>query len=189
MNSQQTLEFLHHAKEGNRSAFAEILRAHQHLAFGAAFRLLLDEHEAEDVVQETFVRIWRNLHRFDPRKSFTTWMYSIVMNLCRDRLRERRRRPTQRLEPSEMEYLPGAQASGEAAEQWELVGIVGRLAERLPLKQRLVFTLRDLQDLSVEEVARVVGISESSVKTNLHHARRTLRRLLAREYSITGVDS
>jgi len=189
MNSQQTLEFLQDAKEGNRSAFAAIVRSHQHLAYGAAYRLLLDVHEAEDVVQETFVRIWRNLYRYDPAKAFTTWMYSIVMNLCRDRLRERRRRPSQALEPSEMEHLPGAQASGVGAEEWELAGIIGRLAEQLPLKQRLVFTLRDLQDLSVEEVASVVGISAASVKTNLHHARRKLRGLLAREYKITGVDS
>jgi RNA polymerase sigma-70 factor (ECF subfamily) len=188
MNIRETQDCIERARTGSRSAFAELVRSYQQFAYGIAFRLLWDAHEAEDIVQETFVRIWRHLHRWDPEQAFTTWMYVIVTNLCRDRLRERNRRPFLRMESEQMEQFEDPAGIFEAPESVDLLNIVRRLTERLPLKQRLVFTLRDLQDLSVQEVARIAGISEASVKTNLHLARRKLRALLIQEYRITGVE-
>jgi len=188
MNIRETQECIERARNGSRSAFAELVRSHQQFAYGIAFRLLWDAHEAEDIVQETFVRIWRHLHRWNPDQPFTTWMYVIVTNLCRDRLRERKRRPFLRMESEQMEQFEDPAGTLEGPESVDLLNIIGRLTERLSLKQRLVFTLRDLQDLSVQEVAKIAGISEASVKTNLHLARRKLRALLIQEYRITGVE-
>ena len=191
MSNNETSNRVEAARAGNRAAFAELLRSHQQFAYGVAFRFLWDVQEAEDVVQETFVRIWRNLPRFDAEQSFTTWMYAIVTNLCRDRVRDRKRRPSIAMEPDCMAQLEddGIQDVATAVAGENLLEIIRRLTEGLPLKQRLVYTLRDLQDLSVQEVAGILEISESSVKTNLHLARRKLRGLLVQEYRITGVTS
>jgi len=189
MNSRETMELVKGARQGSRAAFTELVRLHQGFVYGIAFQLLWDANEAEDVVQETFVRIWRNLARFDTTRSFTTWAYAIATNRCRDRLRERQRRPSTQMEPEQMNELEGPADVSATVNAAELQEIIRRLTERLPLKQRLVFTLRDLQDLSVREVAAIVRISEASVKTNLHLARRKLRRELTQEYSITGVTS
>jgi len=189
MDNLETQRWIRESRQGNRTAFAELVRSHQQFAYGIAFRLLWDAQEAEDIVQETFVRIWRNLGRFDLQRSFTTWMYAIVANLCRDRLRERLRRPSARSAEAPLEELPDPVDLVASVSGGEIQQIVCRLTESLPLKQRLVFTLRDLQDLSVREVATALDISEASVKTNLHLARRKLRYLLTSEYSITGVQS
>ena len=189
MDSQALQDQIEQARRGDREAFAALVRCHQEFAFGVAFRLLWDVQEAEDIVQEAFLRIWQHLPGFDSTRRFTTWMYAIVANLCRDRLRERRRRPSVSVEPAELERLQTAlEEAGRLGEE-EVHQIVRLFSERLPLKQRLVFTLRDLQDLSVAEVASILETSAGSVKTNLHLARRKLRRMLTLEYKITGVES
>jgi RNA polymerase sigma-70 factor (ECF subfamily) len=189
MDTQALQDQIEQARRGDPGAFAALVRCHQDYAYGVAFRLLWDVQEAEDTVQEAFVRIWQHLPAFDRTRRFTTWMYAIVANLCRDRLRERRRRPALTMEPAELERLQSALEDSSGMGDDEIHTILRLLCERLPLKQRMVFTLRDLQDLSVEEVASVLEMSAGSVKTNLHLARRKLRRLLALEYNITGVES
>lgn len=189
MDTQALQDRIEQASRGNRDAFAALVRGHQAFAYGVAFRLLWDVQEAEDIVQEAFVRIWQHLPAFDRTRRFTTWMYAIVANLCRDRLRERRRRPSVAIAPAELEGLCTSLENPGPMDGDEIHTIVRQMSERLPLKQRMVFTLRDLQDLSIEEVASILEMSPGSVKTNLHLARRKLRRLLALEYKITGVES
>jgi RNA polymerase sigma-70 factor (ECF subfamily) len=173
---------------GDRHAFGEIVREYQQMAYSVAVRLLWDPHDAEDAVQEAFVRIWKSLHSFKPASRFSTWMYTIVTNVCLDVLRTRKRQlsdlPDSLTEPAGQE---GEDPSDVVAGR-DLLRILHILAESLPARQRLVFTLRDLQDLSIRDVVRITGLSAASVKTNLHLARRRLRRTLASEYDITGTQ-
>ena len=177
------------SREGDQRAFRRVVLSYQAFAFRLAFRLLADEDEAKDVVQECFIRIWYGISRFDPTKKFTTWMYRIVSNLCIDRLRSRRRysgwfRRTaeheERQEPS-MSISPDEQYSNA-----QLALLIRTLSDRLPPKEKLVFALRDLEDMAVDEVAAITGMSSDDIKANLFHARRAIRRTLEREYMPEG---
>jgi len=176
-------------RDGDMQAFRTLVRENQSYAFGLALRMLHNEQDAEDVVQEAFIRVWKHLSDFNPQNRFTTWLYSIVSNLCLDRLRsEKRWRKfvTRQDSSHESEQLPGIQRPEDIQSNRELVGIIRQLTERLPPKQRLVFTLRDFEECSVAETSEITGLSVGAVKTNLYHARRQIRQILSREYDLKG---
>ena len=145
-------------------------------AYALAFRTLADEEDAKDVVQETFIRLWNNLRRYDPSVKFTTWLYSIVINLCYDSLRSRRaRRAADTTDASLLASIATEDNPERTLDNAELGALIGTLTEELPPKQRMVFVLRDLQGLSIREVCDILHLSEGSVKTNLVYARKHLR--------------
>jgi len=93
MTETTTIADIRSSQQGDENAFARVVRAHYSYAYTLAFRLVLDESDADDVVQEGFVRVWKNLDRFDPNTRFTTWLYRIVTNVSLDVIRARKRRP------------------------------------------------------------------------------------------------
>jgi RNA polymerase sigma-70 factor (ECF subfamily) len=178
---EPTESLMDRCKHADKEAFREIVERHQEYAFALAFRILCESEAAKDVVQESFIRVW--IHRGDYRAEmkFTTWLYRIVVNLCYDLLRAKRRR--------EHVFLPMGESMGthveadrhdpeELAGNRDIAEWILRLAGNLPERQRIVFTLRDLQDQTVEEVAAIVGISPGSVRTNLCYARAAIRMRL-----------
>jgi len=183
-------DILTRVRTGDMSSFAELVRTYQPYTYRLAVRLLCNETEAEDVVQETFVRVWRSIDRYDPGVRFTTWLYRIVTNLCLDLMRAKKRRGLirnrQGSETNAENDPPSAVDIEQAVSTADLTRIIRTLAGNLPETQRLVFTLRDLQDLSVDEVSKITGLSGASVKTNLHYARRTLRERMELEYHVRG---
>ncbi len=177
------------AKEGDVGSFDRLVRHYQSYVFALAVRLLCDEDEAKDIVQESFVRVWKSFDRYDPEQRFTTWLYKIATNLCLDRLRAARRRSlifSSSTETDDVQSMCDGHDLEEIQSNQDLIGIIKQAAGHLPEKQRLVFTLRDLQDLSVDEVVEITGLSRESVKTNLHYARRAIRELLAQQYNVQG---
>lgn len=173
------------------ATFEQLVRQYQPLAYSLAMRFLGDETEATDVVQESFIRIWRHMHQYDPKQKFTTWLYRIVANLCIDRTRSLKRSRAlflSREHDPGLEEIPDQVDSETAHSNEQLADIIIRLSSRLSTKQRLVFMLRDLQDLTVDEVVEVTGMSVGSVKTNLYYARKTIRDLLASRYGIVRED-
>jgi RNA polymerase sigma-70 factor (ECF subfamily) len=158
-------------------AFRRLVEEHQSYVFSLAFRLLRDEDDARDVVQETFIRVWKNLHRYDQRAKFTTWLYTITVNLASDMLKSRARRRRWFPTPGtgDTQHSAGAKEEEMNIVNRDLAANIKTLAGKLPPKQQLVFVLRDLQDLSVDEVGHVLSMSTSSVKTNLCYARRFIR--------------
>jgi len=177
---------------GNPAAFEELVRQYQPYAYSLAVRMLCDEQEAEDAVQEAFINVWRSIDRYDPSVRFTTWLYRIVTNLCLDHLRARRRRNW--ISFSRTGNEEGAaeiRADGspsDLASTEDLISIIRTLSSGLPETQQTVFVLRDLQDLSIREVCSITGLSEGSVKTNLHYARRKIRDHLVHEYGVKGAS-
>lgn len=172
-------------------AFEQLVRNYQPDAFSLAMKFLCDETEASDVVQESFLRVWKNIDRYDPNQKFTTWLYKIVSNLCVDRFRSLKRSRSLFLSRDRdpmMEDLPDERDWETLRSQEQLAEIVRTLSNRLSRTQKLVFTLRDLQDLTVEEVVEITGLSIGSVKTNLHYARKSIRDMLVRHYGIVRGD-
>jgi RNA polymerase sigma-70 factor, ECF subfamily len=164
------------------------MEEYQGYAFAVAFRILCDEEDARDVVQESFIRVWKNFGGYDEHVKFTTWLYRIVTNLCFDKLRANKRRPEVALEGGDLSTLISTAIEddpGTVYDNKELSSIIAALTEALPPKQKIIFVLRDLQELNVREVCDILGLSESSVKTNLVYARRCIRRQLE-HYHIYG---
>jgi RNA polymerase sigma-70 factor, ECF subfamily len=172
-------------------SFEELVRKYQPYVFSLAMKFLADEAEASDIVQESFLRVWKHIDRYDPQQKFTTWLYRIVVNVCLDRLRALKRNRGiffSRDRDPLLEDLPDEHDWDAAITQKDFALIVRTLSRQLTRTQQLVFTLRDLQDLSMDEVASITGLSMGSIKTNLHYARKAIRDMLVRRYGIARGD-
>lgn len=175
---------LQRAQSGDRMAFGTIMNQYQSYAYRVAWGMLLHAEDASDVVQESFIRVWKHLPKYDPQIRFTTWLYQIVMNLCRDALRKRKK---QRLHlsvdsyESRYEIPSGKNVEKQFADQ-DLIRRLMDAMQTLPLKQRMVFVLRDLEDMSLSEIAVQLKISKDSVKTHLYLARKWIRETFGHLY-------
>jgi RNA polymerase sigma-70 factor (ECF subfamily) len=167
------------AKRGDEQAFEQLVDRTFRDLYGLAFRLVGNEHDASDVVQEAYLRAFRGLRRFRGEAAFSTWMYRITAN-CAATLVARRARAKQveldedlPLADTRPDRDPEAAASA-GADRDLLVGALDSLPEQL----RLVVVLRDVYDLPHEAIAEELGISETASKVRLHRARRRLREQL-----------
>jgi RNA polymerase sigma-70 factor (ECF subfamily) len=166
------------ARDGDQDAFRQLVERYQGAVYNLAYRMLGDPGDAEDAAQEIFVRIYRQLGRYDPARKFSTWVLAIATNFCIDQLRRRR----MQLVPLE-NIIPWARAresgpEGEAITQ-EARDEVQRLIKQLPEKYRAPLVLRYFEELSCAEIAEVLGMPEGTVKTQIHRARKALGKLLA----------
>ena len=171
------LDQITRAAAGDRAALAALVHRHSAGILTLATRMLGDRAEAEDVTQETFIRAWKALPGWEPRAKFSTWLHRVALNLCYDRLRQRR--------PVTGETLPDrADPSMTPAEIFDQSQRVGRIEEeiaRLPERQAAALVLCALQGHSQAEAASILDISEEALESLLARARRTLKaRLLER---------
>ena len=165
------------AKLGDQDAFRQLVERYQGAVHNLAYRMLGSTDEAEDAAQEIFVRIYRQLGRYDPERKFSTWTLAIATNYCIDQLRRRRLQ----LVPLE-NIVPWARAreagpEGEALDQ-EARDEVQQLLRHLPEKYRAPLVLRYWEELSCAEIAEILGVPEGTVKTQIHRARKALGKLL-----------
>lgn len=168
---------------GDQAAFAETVRAELPRIAAVARRLLGDDAEAEDVAQETLLKLWREAGRFDPSRGLlSTWLYRITTNLALDRLRARARSP---ITTAAADQLPEPAAppnalSGEGANG--LSARVDRALQRLPERQRLALVLCHFEGLSMAEAGGIMGISVEAVESLLARGRRSLKQDLAADW-------
>lgn len=160
------------ALRGDQLAFGDLVSRYQSAVYNMAYRMLGDPTEAEDAAQEVFVRAWKQLGSFQLDRRFSTWLLSIASHHCIDLLR--RRRPSAPLDDAAL-YVPSNEpAPVETVIQGEQSDMVKDLLNSLPDKYRSVTVLRYYNDLSYDEIARMTGLTESAVKTQLHRARKML---------------
>ncbi|WP_374227287.1 RNA polymerase sigma factor [Streptomyces sp. JJ66] len=166
------------AGEGDEEAFATLVRRHTPVLLALATRVLDSRPDAEDAVQDAFVRAWRRLPEFRGDAAFLTWMYRIVTNRCLNLLRSRR--PTERLDAAREPSAPEHQASPvRAAESTAAVkDLSGALAGLSP-EQRACWVLRELHGLGYGEIADVLGISQQAVRGRIFRARRYLTEAMS----------
>ena len=168
---------INRCQTGDRDAFRSLVECCQGMVFSVALKMLADEDEAKDIVQETFLRVWQNISKYDSSKRFTTWLYAIVSRLCLDRLKSRRHIVAMPEDEAVLRHY-AANDGGLELENREWVAIVRLLAEGLSPMQRLVFTLSQLEGLTSQEVEQATGMSARQVKSNLYVARQTIRERL-----------
>lgn len=172
-------------RDGNPEAFARLVALHERMVLNLAYRLLGDFEEARDVSQDVFLHAYKMLGRFEGRSRLRTWLYTIVLNLCRNRrrswLRHRRREtlPLEDLAPSDAARLTSSEPNPETClERRELHERVQQALLRISFEHRAILLLREAEDLSCAQIASTLSIREGTVKSRLARARDALRREL-----------
>lgn len=178
-------ELLQACQEGSQAALRELWDHHHRMIYNLAFRMLGSHEDAEEMVPEVFLKVWRNSHRFGGRSRVTTWIYQMASNLAVDRLRSRRSRSYALLDDlPESQGL--AQKPAEPAAQPEEAYLRSEAADqlhvalgRLTPEDRLLVTLYHLQGHSYEEIEEITGLSNANIKSKLFRARQRLKKHLA----------
>lgn len=162
---------------GQPDALAELIRRHQQRLFHLAYRLLKDQMEAEDALQEVFVKVYEHAHRFKPQAAVAAWLNRITANHCLNRLR--RKHPADSLDQEE---APGVADGGptplEAMEEADLSQRLEALLAALPENQRRALILKRFAGLSYQEIGEEMGLSPQAVDGLLKRARKTLKEAL-----------
>ena len=176
-----TLRWVRAALAGDHDAFAELVYLYQDPVYNLCYRMLSDGGEAEDATQEAFLRAYRNLRRYDQKRSFKTWLMSIASNHCIDRLRKRRM-TTVSLDDEPTAAALSLRSADPSPEHVTLQGerseLIQDLLSHLDHDYRLAVILRYWYDYSYAEIAQEMSTTESAVKSRLFRARRRLAELL-----------
>jgi RNA polymerase sigma-70 factor (ECF subfamily) len=173
-------EWLRRAQSGDLSAFDRLMQLHEHTVFQIAVRLLRRPEDAQDAVQETFLRLFRFLDRVDPARPLAPWLYRLTVNACRDFGRQRARGETLALDELPEPVAEGADADPAAAlTAAERSRQLGDLLSQLADKERAALVLRDIEGLTTEEVAEALGSTPGTVRSQICRARLKLRELRA----------
>lgn len=175
-------------RDGRPDAYETLVRTYTPRLLAVARRMMPTEEDARDVVQEAFLNAFRSMAKFEGQAKLSTWLHRIVVNAALMKLRTRRRKPEESLEP----LLPSFKDNGGHAEKFtEWNESADQIAEReetrqvvrdailsLPETYREVLILRDIEEMSTDETARTLGVTSNAVKIRLHRARLALRTLL-----------
>lgn len=169
---------------GDHHAFRELVERHQNAVTGTVAKMLGNPSEAQDITQQVFLRIWRHAKRYRPEAKFTTYLFTITRNLVFNETRRKKRRSevsTDEREENSHIHLPDDPSRQPDAEilQQELRQAVDKAIASLPEPQRLAVVLRRFEQMPYEEIAKVLNLSVSAVKSLLFRARSSLRNSLA----------
>jgi len=176
---QQDLEILINKCRGNdHRAFRVIVESYQAMIFSLSFRLLCNEEEAKDTVQETFVKVWTNIEKYRTDSKFSTWIYTITTNICLDKLKSSRYKTSGGIHPEIAERLISPENIEQQLINSDLGKIIETLAGELSPKQRVVFTLHYLEEIDIGEIAVITGMTADKIKSNLFLARKTMKEKL-----------
>ncbi|MBK6941886.1 MAG: sigma-70 family RNA polymerase sigma factor [Planctomycetes bacterium] len=178
MTTDEDAPLVARARAGDRAAFDALVIRHARCVARLARRVVGNAEDAEDVVQETFVRVFQHLQNFRGRSSFRTWSMHIALNLAHDRLRTRRRTPSPRDLAAGIAPLDSL-APDHAANGRDDRAALERAVADLPPRQRLTLLMKVVDGLTHVDIAKVLGTTESAARVYLSMARSTLRRRLA----------
>ena len=190
MEQRSDNELVELIKHGNRLAFEAIYWRYQSRVIAIAYGVVRNKHDAADVAQETFIKVYNNINKFDAISSFYTWLYRVTVNLAIDSLRRKKREKQSELNTdyqenySEISPLRPSTLGVNPAkvyERKELLEQLSKAFDALSEKHRTIVTLREIEGLSYQEISEVLEISKGTVMSRLFHARAKLQDIL-REY-------
>ncbi len=162
------------AQKGNRDAFCKLLQAHEAKIYALCFKYMQNTHDASDAAQDAIIKIFLNIAKFRFNSAFSTWVYRIVVNTCVDLLRKKKNIVT--LEAYETRS-PYANPDEDVISAEFMAGLKQAVAD-LPIDFKNVLILKDLEHKKYEEIARILDISEGTVKSRLSRAREKLKKLM-----------
>ncbi|HUZ04970.1 MAG TPA: sigma-70 family RNA polymerase sigma factor [Acidobacteriaceae bacterium] len=173
---------------GEKNLFHDLIRPYERRMYLTVFSILRDPAEAEDAVQETMLKAYRNLQSFRGESKFSSWLTSIALNEARGRLRKPGRAMTISIDEDKegedghchpFQLRDWREIPSEALERKDIAKLLETAVQELPEIYRTVFVLRDMEEASIEETARLLGLQTSAVKVRLHRARILLQNRLA----------
>jgi len=182
-------ELVKRAQRGNTAAFEELVKRYEHKVYNIAYRMLSNEEEAKDALQDTFIRAFRFIKKFKGDSSFYTWLYRITTNVCLTRLKRRKGKESVTVSLDEpvrddedmIRELPDETHTPEILfERRQTQQAIQTAISELPSDYRSVVVLRDLQGLSNKEVSKALQLSIAAVKSRLHRGRVFLRKKLSK---------
>lgn len=174
--------------DGEQRAFGELVKRYDSRLLNFVYRTVGDRERAQDLVQETFVRVYRHLHRFDQSKKFSTWIYTIASNLAKNELRNRSRNPLVLFQTIKrnwdadhrpLEWEDNTYRPDDLFRKRHLQETVEKAVQELPEHHRIVFVLRELEGKTYEEIADITGVNLGTVKSRLNRARNNFARIIA----------
>lgn len=178
-------ELLERARSGDTQAFDEIVTGHRTRVYALLFQILRNEDDAMDLTQDTFIRAWRSLNKFDGRHPVATWLHRIATNAAIDLIRRHQVRPQCELNDGPMAVDPASRTTpsapaipGEALDRRDLRAALDKALAALSPEHRAVVVLREVEELSYEEIAARTKTSMGTVMSRLFYARKHLQSLL-----------
>lgn len=173
------------AKEGDKDALRILVENYSDTIYNFAFKMCRNKDKAENTMQETFFNMIKSLDQFDGKSKFSTWLYKIVANNCFMQHRVEKKFSSDAIENEDSLYSDVDRFDIEVLpdlnlENNELKQVLDETIKKLPEDYRMVFVLRDIQELSIEETSQITGLSISNVKTRLHRARKFLKNELTK---------
>lgn len=194
MTEPSEAELLEAAQGGDRRAFSRLVVLHRRRVYACAVQMLGDGGDADDAVQETFMRAWRALSRFDGRSQLSTWLYRVCVNVCLNHIRKRKRHEASDLSDPRVPEATAdpSQGSSDPARALEVRQLQGRISTALDglsesLRTTVVMVL--VQGMPQKEAAEILGCSEGTIAWRIHEARRRLRLLLAEAQAGSSEDA
>jgi RNA polymerase sigma-70 factor (ECF subfamily) len=173
--SPALLAVIRAARDGDERAFEEIMLASERRVSLLAWRILGDAEEVKEATQETFLRVFRHLRRFDEQLDFFGWLFRIAVNVCRDIEKRRRRRWIFAPFDAAMSVASDRRSADDTIAANDDAALLARAIDALPAKERMAVILREVEELSTEEVAAILGSSPSTVRVQVSKARAKLR--------------
>jgi RNA polymerase sigma-70 factor (ECF subfamily) len=175
------LQLIEQAKQGDRRAMAELVKRNEQTVYNFAFKICRDRDKAENIMQETFLSMVKSLQQFESQSKLSTWLYRIVANHCLMEARKMQKRQFVTIDDDEElfdeKYIADwSSLPNKTTENEELRSILDASIQKLSPEYRIVFLLRDVEELSTEETAKITRLSVPAVKSRLHRARAFLRR-------------
>ncbi len=182
LGDTQELEWIKRAQRGDAEAFGFLVERYERRVFSLAYHLVNSREQVEDLAQEIFVKAFLGVRGFDARSSFATWLSRVAVNHCYDYLRRQRTSRVFYFSQMNEEGQRALEAKAESPPQEginvedrvALRDLAGKLLSRAPAEDRIILGLKELEELSVEEIAEILDLKESTVKVRLHRARKRM---------------
>jgi len=183
-NSEETI--IKEAQNGNDASFEKLMKLYQDRAYAIAYGIMGNSHDAYDMVQDSFIKIYKNINKFNFKSKFNTWIYRIVKNTCIDELRKQKRKKTVSLngifnhndEEVAFQYKDQSKSIEEIIEEKEVSKILKQEIEKLSYEQRSVLILYDIKGYDYKEISKIMEVNLGTVKSRLFRARNNLAKLL-----------
>lgn len=180
-------ELVEKVKKGDVDAYEEIVKKYENKVFGIVYHMIKNQNDVEDLAQEVFIKVYKNLSKFKGDSSLYTWIYKITVNLCLDEMKKRKNiiylDEKLEVEDGELEReLPSSDKTQvELYEEKELKENLHKCIGKLPEKQRVMIVLRDIKGFSYEEISEITSVKLGTVKSQINRARLKLKELLDEE--------
>jgi RNA polymerase sigma-70 factor (ECF subfamily) len=180
--------WLKQSKSGDLESFERLIEKYQHVAYNIAYRMVGNEEDAKDITQEAFIKVFKSIASFREDSSFSTWLYRIVMNTCKDELRKKKLkvisidRDIEVGESSVSFEIPDHTYSPEVVyEKKQLHAMLSQALTDLPEQNRIVVIMRDVQGFSYEDIAECINIPVGTVKSRINRGRHMLREMITKD--------